>query len=191
MNDGLPNSIVDTARVDLKNPAAQILAAAAETDCSEYISQLEQVYELSETLSDDRQNCRKCGSCCNQTTRHLEVFAIEIAYMFKSTKIDDVPIIEWGSSVCPARSKLKRCQLYKSRPLGCRLFVPWTEWSESSGCASYPHNQETLNKVNYLLNTTGQLNNDFIRKTGLFRNFSFDFLSHWSVLQWFFYLETA
>ncbi len=36
-----------------------------------------------------------------------------------------------------------------------------------------------------------QLNQEFVFKTGLFRSLDFDFLSHWSVLQWFFALQTS
>ena len=191
MKNGSVSNMVGSVSNELKNPAAQILAAAEETDCQDDLKQLKRIYELSDTLDSGSQECRKCGSCCNQTTRHLEVFAIEIAYMFEDADIDHIPVIDWESSVCPARTKLKKCRRYESRPLGCRLFLPWKEWSEDGGCGSYRHDEETFNKINYLLNATSQLNHNFTRKTGLFRNFGFDFLSHWSVLQWFFSLETA
>ncbi|HEB12526.1 MAG TPA: YkgJ family cysteine cluster protein [Actinobacteria bacterium] len=191
MNNGDIVNMVSSVGDEYKNPAARILAATEETDCYEYLGQLKRLYELSDTLEQGSQECRKCGVCCNQTTRHLEVFAIEIAYMFEGTDVDRIPVIDWESSVCPSRTKIKKCRNYTSRPLGCRLFIPWTEWSEEGGCGSFPHDKETFNKINYLLDAAKQLNESFIRKTGLFRNFEFDFLSHWSVLQWFFSLEVA
>ena len=171
--------------------AALIATAAQDNDCLDFFKQLHQTYELADSLDGAHEQCRKCGSCCHQENRHLEVFAVEIGYMLHVAKDNKVPLIDYGHMACPMRTRLKACRNYEGRPLGCRLFLPWEEWTEEQGCTTFPHSQEGFSKIGNLVNFTEQLNQEFVFKTGLFRNLDFDFLSHWSVLQWFFALQAS
>ncbi len=173
------------------NAAELIATAAKDSDCLAFYKQLHQTYELVNSLDGAHEQCRKCGSCCHQENRHLEVFAVEIGYMLHIAKDDKIPVIDYGHMSCPMRTRLKTCRSYEGRPLGCRLFLPWEEWTEEKGCTTYPHSQEGFSKIGSLVNFTEQLNQEFVFKTGLFRSLDFDFLSHWSVLQWFFALQTS
>lgn len=167
------------------NLAAKVQTLAEEYETRTLVANLDEVYTLAGSLSDDRLACRGCARCCNETIRPLATYAVEIAYMLDGASAADIPLVDRDEPLCPSLNRGRRCKFYAKRPLGCRLFLPCAQWSRAKGCANYPHNSESLEKIEYLLRVVDGLNQEFIRTTGLHRDFDFDYLAHMSITSWF------
>ena len=167
------------------NLAAKVRALAEEYETRSLVANLDEVYGFAGSLADDRLACRGRARCCNETIRPLATYAIEIAYMLDGAPAAEIPMVDKDEPLCPSLNSGRRCKFYPKRPLGCRLFLPWSQWSRAKGCANYPHAMESLEKIEYLLRVVDGLNQEFIRTTGLHRDFDFDYLAHTSITSWF------
>jgi len=174
-----------TAGVRPVNLAAKIQALAEEFEVHKLISRLDDIYELAGSLTDERYTCRRCTHCCDQRLRPLAVYAVEVAYMLDGPDQDSIPAIDPDEPLCPALRSENSCRYYETRPLGCRLFLPWRDWSAGQGCDNYPHSPGARDEIHYMLNMVERVNHDFIRTLGLHRDFEFDYLCHSSVSTWF------
>jgi len=167
------------------NLAAKVQALAEEYETYPLLANLDEIYKFAESLTENRFACRGCARCCDETIRPLATYAVEIAYLLTGTPPAEIPLVDPDEPLCPSLKANRRCKFYSKRPLGCRLFLPWSRWRGADGCENYPHTAETLQKINYLLRLVEGLNQEFIRTVGLHRDFDFDYLAHASITGWF------
>lgn len=165
--------------------AARISAMADEYNAGQFFAGLQQVLTAADTLADEAWACRQCGRCCDQDVRHLAVYAIEAANMLRACSTAELLLNRKSETVCPGLAKTNLCHLYEGRPIGCRLFLPWRQWTSQRGCANYPYRSESRRQMHDLLMRLEGINQAFVWKLGLHRDFDFDFLGQWSVLEWF------
>ena len=109
-----------------------------------------------------------------------QVKQTKVAYLVLS---DSGPLNygEFSDHPCPALTKEGICDHYSSRPLACRVFQPWTDWSPIKGCYHYPSNRESSQELTALLNRLTELNQAFVSRLGLQRNLDFDYLGQWAI----------
>jgi len=147
---------------------------------------LETILKRASQLGSQGFFCRKCTNCCQQDKRVLQLFAVEVAYMLQELKEQNIPgTCCEEAKFCPMLTSNNTCLVYQNRPFGCRLFVPWYNWSKDKGCATYPHSKKTLAEIHFLLHKLEQLNREFVVQNGLELDLDFDFLGHWGVSTWF------
>ena len=173
------------------NLTAKVQALCEEFETGGLLAGLKDIYAAADSLADPQYECRRCARCCDQTIRPLAAYAVEAAYLVGGLAPGDIPLVNEGEPLCPSLTEGGRCRFYEVRMLGCRLFLPWRDWDPQKGCANYPHSQETLGKIRYLLDSVESLNQEFIWALGLHRDFEFDFLGSWSITTWFEPLASA
>ncbi len=162
--------------------AATVMRGCAESTVQDIMGALGSLYEQAGQVKQTEVACRQCSKCCRH--RLVTACAIEVAYLVLS---DSGPLNygEFSDHPCPALTKEGICDHYSSRPLACRVFQPWTDWSPIKGCYHYPSNRESSQELTALLNRLTELNQAFVSRLGLQRNLDFDYLGQWAIADWF------
>ncbi len=162
--------------------AAAVARGCAESTVQNIMGALNSLYERAGQIGQTGIACRQCSKCCRH--RLVTACAVEVAYLLLSAS---EPLNFGGleNHPCPALTAENSCDRYSARPLACRVFQPWSDWSPIKGCHHYPSNRDSSQKLNALLNRLTELNYAFVRKLGLQRNLDFDYLGQWAIADWF------